>query len=91
MNREELEGVIGHEVSHIPQLRYSNLYHSSCLSIGYHHASWDGSVNMMLGEGHRRNDDDRNGSSGLEIILLIISLMGIIPVAPLAATCGSVG
>ena len=28
----------------------------------------------------------RNGSSGLEIILLIISLIAIIPLAPLAAT-----
>jgi len=75
MNREELEGVIGHEVSHIRNydIRISTMLAGMARNM------------MFWGGGRRRNDDDRNGSSGLEIILLIISLIAII-LAPLAAT-----
>ena len=85
MNREELEGVIGHEVSHIRNydIRISTIAVALASAITMLAGM---ARNMMLwGEGRRRNDDDRNGSSGLEIILLIISLIAII-LAPLAAT-----
>lgn len=85
MNREELEGVIGHEVSHIRNydIRISTIAVALASAITMLAVM---ARNMMFwGGGRRRNDDDRNGSSGLEIILLIISLIAII-LAPLAAT-----
>ena len=85
MNREELEGVIGHEVSHIRNydIRISTIAVALASAITMLASM---ARNMMFwGGGRRRNDDDRNGSSGLEIILLIISLIAII-LAPLAAT-----
>ena len=85
MNREELEGVIGHEVSHIRNydIRISTIAVALASAITMLAGM---ARNMMFwGGGRRRNDDDRNGSSGLEIILLIISLIAII-LAPLAAT-----
>ena len=85
MNREELEGVIGHEVSHIRNydIRISTIAVALASAI----TMLAGMARNMKfwGGGRRRNDDDRNGSSGLEIILLIISLIAII-LAPLAAT-----
>ena len=85
MNREELEAVIGHEVSHIRNydIRISTIAVALASAITMLAGM---ARNMMFwGGGRRRNDDDRNGSSGLEIILLIISLIAII-LAPLAAT-----
>ena len=85
MNREELEGVIGHEVSHIRNydIRISTIAVALASAITMLAGM---ARNMMFwGGGRRRNDDDRNGSSGLEIILLIISLIAII-LAPFAAT-----
>ena len=85
MNREELEGVIGHEVSHIRNydIRISTIAVALASAITMLAGM---ARNMMFwGGGRRRNDDDRNGSSGLEIILLIISLIAII-LSPLAAT-----
>ena len=85
MNREELEGVIGHEVSHIRNydIRISTI--AVALASAITMLSGMARNMMFWGGGRRRNDDDRNGSSGLEIILLIISLIAII-LAPLAAT-----
>ena len=85
MNREELEGVIGHEVSHIRNydIRISTIAVALASAITMLAGM---ARNMMFwGGGRRRNEDDRNGSSGLEIIILIISLIAII-LAPLAAT-----
>ncbi|MFR1099030.1 MAG: zinc metalloprotease HtpX, partial [Streptococcus thermophilus] len=85
MNREELEGVIGHEVSHIRNydIRISTIAVALASAITMLAGM---ARNMMFwGGGRRRDDDDRNGSSGLEIILLILSLIAII-LAPLAAT-----
>ena len=85
MNREELEGVIGHEVSHIRNydIRISTI--AVALASAITMLAGMARNIMFWGGGRRRNDDDRNGSSGLEIILLIISLIAII-LAPLAAT-----
>ncbi|CAD0119476.1 Protease HtpX homolog [Streptococcus thermophilus] len=85
MNREELEGVIGHEVSHIRNydIRISTIAVALASAITMLAGM---ARNMMLwGGGRRRNDDDRDGSSGLEIVFLILSLIAII-LAPLAAT-----
>ena len=85
MNREELEGVMGHEVSHIRNydIRISTIAVALASAITMLAGM---ARNMMFwGSGRRRSDDDRDGGSGLEIILLIVSLISII-LAPLAAT-----
>ena len=86
MNREELEAVMGHEVSHIRNydIRISTIAVALASAITMLASM---ARNMMFwGGGSRRrsNDDDRNGG-GLEIILLVISLLAVI-LAPLAAT-----
>ena len=85
MNREELEGVMGHEVSHI--LTYDIRISTIAVALASAITMLAGMArNMMFwGGGRRRSDDDRDGGSGLEIILLIVSLISII-LAPLAAT-----
>ncbi|MFQ9597532.1 MAG: zinc metalloprotease HtpX [Streptococcus sp.] len=85
MNREELEGVIGHEVSHILQLRYSHLYDCSCSLVSAITMLSSIGGRMMWWGGGRSRDDDREGSGGLEIVMLILSLLAIV-LAPLAAT-----
>ena len=83
MNREELEGVMGHEVSHIRNydIRISTIAVALASAI----TMLAGMARNMMFWGRRRSDDDRDGGSGLEIILLIVSLISII-LAPLAAT-----
>ena len=82
MNREELEGVIGHEVSHIRNydIRISTIAVASAITML---SSIGG--RMMWWGGGRSRDDDREGSGGLEIVMLILSLLAIV-LAPLAAT-----
>lgn len=84
MNREELEGVIGHEVSHIRNydIRISTI--AVALASAITMLSSIGGRMMWWGGGRSR-DDDREGSGGLEIIILILSLLAIV-LAPLAAT-----
>ena len=84
MNREELEAVIGHEVSHIRNydIRISTI--AVALASAITMLSSIGGRMMWWGGGRSR-DDDREGSGGLEIIILILSLLAIV-LAPLAAT-----
>ena len=84
MNREELEAVIGHEVSHIRNydIRISTI--AVALASAITMLSSIGGRMMWWG-GSRSRDDDREGGSGLEIIILILSILAII-LAPLAAT-----
>ena len=84
MNREELEGVIGHEVSHIRNydIRISTIAVALASAITLL-SSLAGRM-MWFGDG-RRSSNDRDNDSGLGIILLIVSLIAII-LAPLAAT-----
>lgn len=85
MNREELEAVIGHEVSHIRNydIRISTIAVALASAITLLSSMagrmmwWGGAVRG------RRSDDRDNG--GLEIIMLVISLLAIV-LAPLAAT-----
>ena len=86
MNREELEGVIGHEVSHIRNydIRISTI--AVALASAITMLSSIGGRMMWWGGGRSRSrDDDREGSGGLEIVMLILSLLAIV-LAPLAAT-----
>ena len=72
MNREELEGVIGHEVSHIRNydIRISTI--AVALASAITMLSSIGGRMMWWGGGRSR-DDDREGSGGLEIVMLILS------------------
>ena len=74
MNREELEGVIGHEVSHIRNydIRISTI--AVALASAITMLSSIGGRMMWWGGGRSR-DDDREGSGGLEIVMLILSLL----------------
>ena len=79
MNREELEGV-----SHIRNydIRISTI--AVALASAITMLSSIGGRMMWWGGGRSR-DDDREGSGGLEIVMLILSLLAIV-LAPLAAT-----
>ena len=83
MNREELEAVIGHEVSHIRNLdiRISTIADALASAITLL-SSMAGRMMWWGGASRRSNDRD---SGGLEIILMILSLLAIV-LAPLAAT-----
>ncbi|WP_049537361.1 zinc metalloprotease HtpX [Streptococcus pseudopneumoniae] len=85
MNREELEAVMGHEVSHIRNydIRISTIAVALASAITLL-SSMAGRMMWWGGEGRRRSDNDRDGN-GLEIIMLVISLLAIV-LAPVAAT-----
>ncbi|CIO26918.1 heat shock protein HtpX [Streptococcus pneumoniae] len=84
MNREELEAVMGHEVSHIRNydIRISTIAVALVSAI----TMLSGMAGRMMwwGGAGRRRSDDRDGN-GLEIIMLVVSLLAIV-LAPLAAT-----
>lgn len=83
MNREELEGVIGHEISHIRNydIRISTIAVALASAITLLYSL--GSRMMWYGGGRRRNDDREEG--GANILILIFSILALI-LAPLAAT-----
>ena len=85
MNREELEAVMGHEVSHIRNydIRISTIAVALASAITLL-SSMAGRMMWWGRRGRRRSDNDRDGN-GLEIIMLVISLLAIV-LAPLAAT-----
>ena len=85
MNREELEAVIGHEVSHIRNLdiRISTIA-VALASATTLLSSMAGRMMWWGGASRSRRNSDRD-SGGLEVILLVISLLAIV-LAPLAAT-----
>ncbi|MGT2935081.1 zinc metalloprotease HtpX [Streptococcus castoreus] len=84
MNREELEGVIGHEVSHIRNydIRISTI--AVALASAVTMISSIGGRLLWYGGGSRRRDDDRN-DSGLGVVVLLLSILSLI-LAPLAAS-----
>ena len=87
MNREELEAVMGHEVSHIRNydIRISTIAVALASAITLL-SSLAGRMMWWGGADRRRNDNDNDrDGNGLEIIMLVISLLAII-LAPLAAT-----
>ena len=85
MNREELEAVIGHEVSHIRNydIRISTIAVALASAITLL-SSMAGRMMWWGGAGRSRRSNDRD-SGGLEVIMLVISLLAIV-LAPLAAT-----
>ena len=85
MNREELEAVIGHEVSHIRNydIRISTIAVALASAITLL-SSMAGRMMWWGGAGRSRRGNDRD-SGGLEVIMLVVSLLAIV-LAPLAAT-----
>lgn len=84
MNREELEGVMGHEVSHIRNydIRISTIAVALTSAVTML-SSMAGRMMWYGGGGRRRND--RDNDNGLGIVLMIVSLLALL-LAPLAAT-----
>ena len=85
MNREELEGVIGHEVSHIRNydIRISTI--AVALASAVTLISSIGGRMMWFGGGRNRRSNDSEGGGYVQIILLIFSILAIV-LAPLAAS-----
>ena len=83
LNREELEGVMAHEVSHIRnydiRLQTTALALAAAISMLVDFASHS----FFWGGGRR--DDDREGSSALDLIMMVVSILAII-LGPLAAS-----
>lgn len=84
MNREELEGVMGHEVSHIRNydIRISTIAVALTSAVTML-SSMAGRMMWFGGGGRRRNN--RDNDNGLGIVLMIVSLLALL-LAPLAAT-----
>ncbi len=84
MSREELEGVIGHEVSHIRNydIRISTI--AVALASAVTMIASFGSRMMWFGGSNRRRSNDRD-EGAMGIIVLILSLISLF-LAPLAAT-----
>lgn len=84
MDREELEGVIGHEVSHIRNydIRISTI--AVALASAVTMIASFGSRMMWFGGSNRRRSNDRD-EGAMGIIVLILSLISLF-LAPLAAT-----
>lgn len=83
MNREELEGVIGHEVSHIRNydIRISTI--AVALASAVTLISSIGGRTLWYGGGSRKRSNNNDG--GLGIILLLLSLLSLV-LAPLVAS-----
>ncbi|EHJ57232.1 hypothetical protein HMPREF9318_01121 [Streptococcus urinalis FB127-CNA-2] len=84
MNREELEGVIGHEISHIRNYDIQISTIAVALASAVTLISSIGGRMLWYGGGRRR-DDDNDNDNGLGIIILIFSIIAMI-LAPLAAS-----
>ena len=85
MNRHELEGVIGHEISHIRNydIRISTI--ALALTAAISLLVNLGSNWWFWGSGINRRDNRESGSNGAQIFLLIFSII-IMVLAPLVAT-----
>ncbi len=85
MSREELEAVMGHEISHIRNydIRISTI--AVALSSAITMLASMASHMMWFGGGRSRRSDDRDGGGGIQLIILALSLLAIV-LAPLAAT-----
>ena len=84
MNREELEGVMGHEVSHIRNYDIRLATIAVALTSAITLLSSIGTQFMFYG-GARRSRRDSDDNSGAGILVLIFSLVALV-LAPLAAT-----
>ncbi|WP_125980684.1 zinc metalloprotease HtpX [Loigolactobacillus iwatensis] len=84
MDREELEGVIGHEISHIRNYDIRLATIAMALTAAISLLVNIGMRSFWWGGGRRRNRNDNEGNSG-QIILLIGSIVVVI-LAPIAAS-----
>ncbi|CAM2913687.1 MULTISPECIES: zinc metalloprotease HtpX [Dellaglioa] len=85
LNREELEGVMAHEISHVRNydIRLSTI--ALALSAAISLLVNIGMNSFWWGGGRRRSNDDREGGGSLEIILMILSVL-LVVLGPIAAT-----
>ncbi|MEY8461899.1 zinc metalloprotease HtpX [Streptococcus merionis] len=85
MNREELEAVMGHEISHIRNydIRISTI--AVALSSAITMLASMSQRMMWYGGGRSRRRNDRDGGDGAQVIILVLSLLAVV-LAPLAAT-----
>ncbi|MCH5461981.1 zinc metalloprotease HtpX [Lactobacillus sp. LC28-10] len=85
LNREELEGVMGHEMTHVRN--YDIRLQTIALALA---AAITGMVNLAgnyfwWGGGGRRRSNDNEGGNILQIVMLIVSILLVI-LGPIAAT-----
>ena len=85
LNREELEGVMAHEISHVRNydIRLSTI--ALALSAAISLLVNIGMNSFWWGGDRRRSNDDREGGGSLEIILMILSVL-LVVLGPIAAT-----
>ena len=83
LNREELEGVIAHEISHIKNYDI-RLQTTAVVLTAVVSALINLGMNSFIWGGGRRRDD-REESNPLDIVMLILALLAVV-LAPLAAT-----
>ena len=85
LNREEMEGVIGHEMTHVRnydiRLQTIALALTAAISLL---VNW-GMNSFWWGGGRRRRDNDRDGNGGVEALLMVLAIVVII-LAPIAAS-----
>jgi heat shock protein HtpX len=76
LNREELQGVLGHEMSHIRNydIRFTLLVGVLVGSIGLL-AGFFLRYTFWFGGGRRSNDREGSGSGGLAVVLLVVGLV----------------
>jgi len=84
LNREEMEGVIGHEMTHVRnydiRLQTISLALTAAISLL---VNWG--LNSFWWGGGRRRDNDREGNGSIQLVLMLLSVIVII-LAPLAAS-----
>ncbi|MDQ0221557.1 zinc metalloprotease HtpX [Streptococcus moroccensis] len=85
MNREELEAVMGHEISHIRNydIRISTI--AVALSSAITMLASMSQRMMWYGGGRNRRNNRDSGGDGFQVIILVLSLLAVV-LAPLAAT-----
>jgi len=84
LNREEMEGVIGHEMTHVRnydiRLQTIALALTAAISLL---VNWG--LNSFWWGGGRRRDNDRDSNGSIQILLMLLSVI-VIVLAPLAAS-----
>ncbi|MGV0168874.1 zinc metalloprotease HtpX [Furfurilactobacillus sp. WILCCON 0119] len=85
LNREELEGVIGHEMSHVRNYDIRLQTIALALAAAISMLASIGARSLFWGGGRRRSNDNNSNNDYLQIILLVVSLV-LIVLAPIAAS-----
>ena len=84
MNREELEGVLGHEISHIRNydIRLSTI---AVVLVGVI-SFLSGIASRMIWFGGGRSSDDDRDSNAIEMIFKVVAILFVLILGPLSAT-----